>query len=708
MIFCLNPDCSHPRNTEDATHCLNCGSRLKLRGRYRPTKPLAQGGFGRTYIAVDEDRLNTLCVIKQLLPQDTGSQATEGSYSKTIELFYQEATQLSRLGEHAQIPTLFAFFEEEGRLYLVQEYIDGQTLWHEMEQAGRFSEAKVRQVLVQLLPVLRFVHDNHVVHRDITPVNILRRTRDNKLMLIDFGVSKPFTQTALVEPGTKVGTVGYAPLEQLRSGQAYPASDIYSLGVTCIQLLTQARPEVLFDPLHGWRWRQYLASKHLSISNRLGAILDKMIEERLSDRYQSVEAIVQDIKNPTSGKVGRRRTATKTSAKASTKATGQMAKNAKKTGKRVSTKNYASASPRTDALPETEIEAPTSSNSRKSMPPPPPFRAMAQSSSLKSLAPISHAPPLPQSRGWHCAYTLPAPSSLVTCVAIHELERNRTPLSGNAVSPLIPWVVGGCLDNTVLVWNLQTGRLQYTLDRHRRPVNAVAISPDGKVLASASDDATVKLWNLETGQLLESLSGHLRGVTSLAFAPDNSFAVSGSKDRTIQIWHPRQPTATGTLTARSGSIKTIALSPDGRWLASGGLDNKIHWWNLRERQLVHTLSGHISSVLSVAISPDGKQLASGSKDRTLKLWDIESGQEICTLASHLWDVNAVAFSPDGQSLVSGSSDKTLKVWDLKERRVLHTLSGHLGAVQGIAVSRDAKAIVSGGWDKSIKVWHWHD
>ncbi|WP_017659809.1 serine/threonine-protein kinase [Baaleninema simplex] len=673
MIFCLNPDCSHPRNLDDATHCLSCGSRLKLRGRYRPTKPLAQGGFGRTYLAVDEDRLNTFCVIKQLLPQGTGSDATPSTHEKTIELFYQEATQLSLLGEHPNIPTLFAFFEEESRLYLVQEYIDGHTLWHELEQNGAFSEAQIKEVFAQLLPVLRFVHRHQVVHRDITPVNILRRQKDGRLMLIDFGVSKQLTRDTLSEPGTKVGTVGYAPLEQLRSGIAYPASDIYSLGVTCIQLLTNARPDTLFDPLKGWRWREKLASQHRSVGDRLGRILDKTIQERLVDRYQSVDEIVRDFKSPHSKKPARRR----------------RVKNAVATG-----------SPTTNRLPETAVEGPSSGRSRTTTPqplPPHPSRPLPSDPpptrrEESEIAPISHAPPLPTTRGWHCAYTLPAPTSLITSVAL---------------SPGEQWVVGGCLDNSILVWNLRTKKLQHTLSQHRRPVNAVAISPDEAVLASGSDDATIKLWNLHTGQLINTLSGHLRGVTSVVFAADGSFLASGSKDRTVQIWEPKQSQASTTLTARSGSIKTIAVSPDGRWLATGGLDNKIHLWDLRDRTLIHTLSGHLNSVLAVAISPDGKQLASGSKDRTVKLWDLETGTELETLSGHLWDVNAIAYIARDRALVTASNDKTIKVWSLHDYRVRYTLSGHMGAVQGVAVSADGTTIVSGSWDKTIKVWNWH-
>ncbi|MGC9503138.1 protein kinase domain-containing protein [Baaleninema sp.] len=671
MIFCLNPDCSHPRNSDDATHCLSCGTRLKLRNRYRPTKPLAQGGFGRTYLAVDEDRLNSFCVIKQLLPQGTASDATPSTHEKTIELFYQEAAQLSLLGEHPNIPTLFAFFEEASRLYLVQEYIDGQTLWHELEQNGAFSEAQIKEVLVQLLPVLRFVHRHHVIHRDITPVNILRRQKDGRLMLIDFGVSKQLTQDAMSEPGTKVGTVGYAPLEQLRSGIAYPASDIYSLGVTCIQLLTNARPDTLFDPLKGWRWRDKLASQHRSIGSRLGYILDKAIQEQLIDRYQSVDEIVRDIKRPASKKPARHRRVKKA---------------------------VATGNPTRDRLPATEIEPP-SGQARSTTPQPLPPRPSRPRPSdppptvrEANVTPISHAPPLPTTKGWHCAYTLPGPTSLITSVAM---------------SPGEQWVVGGCLDNSILVWNLRSHQLQHTLHQHRRPVNAVAISPDEAVLASGSDDATIKLWNLRTGKLINTLNGHLRGVTSVAFAADGSFLASGSKDRTVQIWEPKQSQASATLTARSGSIKTIALSPDGRWLATGGLDNKIHLWDLLDRTLVHTLSGHLNSVLAVAISPDGKQLASGSKDRSVKLWDLETGNELNTLSGHLWDVNAIAYISNNRALVTASNDKTIKVWSLPDSRVQYTLSGHMGSVSGVAVSNDGKTIVSSSWDKTIKVWNWH-
>ena len=144
------------------------------------------------------------------------------------------------LGKHPQIPDLLAFVEQEDKLYLVQEFVRGKTLLQEMHEKGRFSEERVRAVLAELLPVLEFVHQRQVIHRDIKPDNIMRPP-SGPLVLIDFGVSKQTSSSLLSQVGTVTGTPGYAPMEQTR-GFCYPASDLYSLGVTCIRLLTGCLP----------------------------------------------------------------------------------------------------------------------------------------------------------------------------------------------------------------------------------------------------------------------------------------------------------------------------------------------------------------------------------------------------------------------------------------------------------------------------------
>ncbi|HEY9874091.1 MAG TPA: serine/threonine-protein kinase [Candidatus Obscuribacterales bacterium] len=307
MVYCLNPSCRNPINPDEHKFCQSCGSQLLLRNRYRVIKPIGGGGFGRTYQAEDTDCMNGACVIKQFLPSPN-IQADPASLQKATELFNQEAVRLFQLGEHPQIPRLLAHFEQDKRLYLVQEFIDGQNLLTELQQQGAFSEEKIWQLLADLLPVLKLVHDSDVIHRDIKPENIMRRRKDGKLVLIDFGVSKQATGRVLGTAGTTVGTPGYAPIEQMR-GQAYPASDLYSLGVTCVALLTECLPMEsgstnLYDVLEDrWIWRERLPDG-TNISPTLGQVLDKLLQERVRDRYQSADEVLQAISDDLSSAVG--------------------------------------------------------------------------------------------------------------------------------------------------------------------------------------------------------------------------------------------------------------------------------------------------------------------------------------------------------------------------------------------------------------------
>ena len=191
-------------------------------------------------------------------------------------------------------------------MYLVQEFIDGNNLKDELENYGAYSEIKTRELLLDLLPLLKFVHDRNVIHRDIKPENVIRRSRDRKLVLIDFGVSKQVVTASPNQTGTKLGTPGYAALEQ-RHGKAVPASDLYSLGVTCIRLLTSVMPYLdiygdihddLYDPLEGrWLWREALP-KGTQISQDLGQVLDKLIQEYVKDRYKSAVEVLEALKPP--------------------------------------------------------------------------------------------------------------------------------------------------------------------------------------------------------------------------------------------------------------------------------------------------------------------------------------------------------------------------------------------------------------------------
>ena len=291
MSYCINPECPNPQNSNTAKFCLNCGFNLLLRQRYRPIQLLGKGGFGKTFLAIDQDiPSQPRCAVKQFHFYDPNPEF----FDKAVELFRQEAVRLDELGKHPQIPTLLAGFEQESLIYLVQEFIDGPTLKQEINESI-YDENQIWQLLQDLLPVLQFIHDKRVIHRDIKPENIIRRQSDNKLVLIDFGIAKLLTDTAILRPATLIGSQNYLAPELLR-GKVFPASDLYSLGVTCIRLMTQVTPLDMYDHnSERWCWRDFLP-KGTSIRRELGEILDKLLETRLNQRYRFATEVLQDIK----------------------------------------------------------------------------------------------------------------------------------------------------------------------------------------------------------------------------------------------------------------------------------------------------------------------------------------------------------------------------------------------------------------------------
>jgi serine/threonine protein kinase len=259
---------------------------------YRPIRVLGKGTFGETLLAIDEDiPSKPYCAVKQFQFSSQHPQVLD----KAIKLFKDEAIRLDSLGTHPQIPALLACFQQEQRLYLVQEFIEGLTLEQEL-QRGVYNEAQILQLLCDLLPVLQFIHQNRVFHRDIKPQNIIRRQRDGKPVLIDFGAAKLVSETYLMQPGTLIGTRGYAPPEQIEHGKVNCTSDLYSLGVTCIQMLTRTPTLIeMYDSTNNsWQWREYLPPK-TSISAELSKILDKLLQTSVKDRYQSAEEVLPAI-----------------------------------------------------------------------------------------------------------------------------------------------------------------------------------------------------------------------------------------------------------------------------------------------------------------------------------------------------------------------------------------------------------------------------
>lgn len=274
---------------------VSSGSSRLFKGRFEIVRKLGRGGFGITYLAQDISTPQPLpCVIKQLKykmqPVQTASQSAKATLAqqRLKRRFQREARMMARLGRHNQLPCLLDHFAHSGQFYLVQEHIDGHTLSHEISQSGPKTEAAVKQFLREMLPVVRYIHRQGLLHLDIKPSNIIRRTSNQQIVLIDFGAVRRYPNDALSNAGDRgTGTLGFAPSEQLAGKPAY-ASDIYSLGVTCLYLLTKISPLDLAVAPQGQslRWQE-----SVSLSPHFTRILTKMLHPEVTRRFQTVEAL---------------------------------------------------------------------------------------------------------------------------------------------------------------------------------------------------------------------------------------------------------------------------------------------------------------------------------------------------------------------------------------------------------------------------------
>ena len=265
-----------------------------LNNRYRIVKQIGRGGFGRAYLAEDTQRYRELCVLKEFAPQVE----RDNELRQAEDLFEREAGILYQLN-HQQIPRFEALLRTriDGRrsLFLVQEYILGESYWELLQRHGKLTEREVTEMIWDILPVLDYIHGSDLIHRDISPDNLILRDHDTKPVLIDFGCVKQAANAVSKSTGhavTLIGKKGYAPDEQIRRGQTMPSSDLYALAATAIVLLTGQQPDRLYDHHGGqWQWDK------IEASSRLKKILRKMLAERPCDRYHSVEELRQVLAN---------------------------------------------------------------------------------------------------------------------------------------------------------------------------------------------------------------------------------------------------------------------------------------------------------------------------------------------------------------------------------------------------------------------------
>jgi WD40 repeat protein/tRNA A-37 threonylcarbamoyl transferase component Bud32 len=702
---------------------LNCQGANAILGkilgdRFQIIKHLGGGGFGQTYLAEDLKRSSNLpCVVKQLKPKSCNPETLQTARA----LFQREVEALYLLGNHPQIPRLIDDFEEDEQFYLVQEFIEGNELKHELPVGQQLSEAQVIRLLQEILQILEFVHDQGVIHRDVKPSNLIRRKQDGQLVLIDFGAVKQVstqitdteTQTTLT---VAIGSPGFMPNEQL-GGKPRFCSDIYAVGMLGIQALTGIPANQLpEDPRTSeiiWRVKEALpVDVDIQVSPQLAHVLDKMVRYDYRQRYQSATEALQALATlnhccPFPSDASTTYTLTKLPASPQTTATATLPPQISSSRQPI-TPSFPDTPSRIQIENETHKPGIVTSEKRFKLHKLKGFGIGVVTTVMLTVG-ISQVPNLnylsinsllPNQRNHVLVNTLTGHSKQVYAIAITPDGRT---------------LVTGCVDNTVRLWNLPDGKPLLTLSGHSDKVKSIAISSDGQTIASGSGDKTIKLWNLKTGKLLRTLGGHSSYVLSVAFSPNGQTLISSSADKSVQLWDVRTGKLLRTLSGHSAWVYSIAISPDGQTLATASDDRTIKLWHLPTGKLMGTLpepSGNV--VRSVRFSPDGKTLISGSFNK-IYLWNVENLQVGCqngqsctpakTFSARLGIVNAIAISPDGQTLASGSKDKTIKLWNLKTGQLKETISEVSDEVHSLAFTPDGKTLVSGGSeDGSIEIW----
>ncbi|MDZ8050142.1 MAG: protein kinase domain-containing protein [Aulosira sp. ZfuVER01] len=595
---------------------------MLIQDRYRLLKLIGKGGFCKSYLAVDENQFPPVpCVIQQLSRQN-----------QTPESFVEKAQQLKLLGQHPQIPALLAHFQDEQHFYLVQEFIAGSNLATILEEEGAVSENQIWQLLADILPVLKIIHDRNIIHRDIKPENLIR-TATGDLALVDYAAAQLVTGIDQFISKDCIGSPEYIAPEQV-TGKAVFASDLYSLGVTCIHLLTQIPPFDLYDVASDcWVWQDYLSTK---VSDRLKQILNKLLQKSISQRFQSADEVIlamgiadTPIHRPT------------------------LREAAQRSSTSVSIGGAKFSTPLWQCI-HTLSGLPSISAGINSVSFSPDGKTLA-SGDDKII------------RLW----------DLNTQKVLATLSGHSQAVKSVAYSPDGKILATASDDNTIKLWDLNQFQEICTLVGHSHAVKSVAFSPDGQILASGSWDKTVKLWDVNTGKEICTLTGHQLQVSSVAFSPQGQLLASASFDRTICLWQlpttgefKNRPNCSllGTFSGHAWAVLTIAFSPDGTILATGSDDNTIKLWEVNTGQVITTLLGHSWSVVAVTFTADGTMLISASRDRTVKLWKVSTAEEIATLSGHADSVSTIAVNPDAQLIASGSRDKTIKLWQLVKQQ----------------------------------------
>ncbi|HYG11619.1 MAG TPA: serine/threonine-protein kinase [Pyrinomonadaceae bacterium] len=684
-----------------------------LDSKYELVARLGEGGMGAVYRARRVHIGDEVAV--KVLHQ---SFVADGD---AVERFRREARAAAML-RHPNVVTIHDFGEARGEsapAYIVMELVEGVSLRVLLRSVGKLAPARAVALMQDICAGVGAAHRRQIVHRDLKPDNIIILPPDAEgeretAKVVDFGIAKLRDHAALptlTQAGTLIGTPYYMSPEQCRGDALDARSDVYSLGAVLYEMLAGA-PPFTATTITG------VVTKHLTeppppfapgagVPRVLESVCLRALSKEVNARQPDATTFGRELQAALNAPGAQAITPVDAAPQPPHAAPAQLPHAHSNAG---TTAQAVSAS--VEATQPSAIASGT--QPAAATPPGNPLHVGATATASA-----------PQAQGaqkssrwllWIGGLTVLLGGGLVLILVLLSYIGGFFKLPSNANRPVSSKVASRPAKTTEQPRRESapgSEGLKHVLRGHTKDVRVAAFSPDGRTLVTGSEDQSLKLWDAQTGQLKHTLPDTGSEVTSVAFSPDGNVLVAAlNYDSTrnnysvivLDVQADKLSEIKQTLTYSSWPVSFIGFSPDGKTLF-GGSYRKVRLWDTGTWALRHEHDiGEINPAF--ALSADGKLLASGgTNEKSVKVWEAESGKLKFTLDGHEKGVLSLAFSPDGQTLASGSYDNTIRLWDMRNGDFKQALTeDNLNAIFSVAFSPDGRTLASGSYHE-IKLWN---
>lgn len=713
----------------DLTH----GSEV-LQG-YELIEELGRGSAGVVFKAVQKT-LNRTVALKIILSPGLANEHER-------ERFRIEAEAAARLN-HPNIVPIYEIGQMGERDFYSMPFISGGTLGDLIKR----TRLKLNDAVLFIVKIARAIQDAHqsgILHRDLTPNNILL-DQNRQPLITDFGLACWLEDKNTLTPfGQIVGTPHYMAPEQAYGNQKKitTAADVYSLGSILYELATGNpvfRGENVVDTLKQLKHKDPVSPRdyNKSIDADLEAIIMTCLSKEPEHRYRSAAALADDLEawlehrpvavRPLAGIARMRKWVKRHPVHFALSVSTSLLIGLLGIGGPIAAWNQMQLRRHAeDSRVVAELESARANTAfeiaqkgfktnRRLF-----YYSNMNMAALASASPTVHPNPLQlldpwmeskegeeDLRGWEWRYLwslfnqsireVPGDGHAIVCMSLSTSQKFIALNKANS--------------SRIFICDFATGETVRVLEGHESDVMQVEWSPDDTQLASASLDGTIAIWEVESSDMVMQKQAHHRGATTISWSPDGKYLVTGGRGPTVRIWDvttAKQHKSIRTSMKRGTGIGQLSWSPDGNYIvgveARLGASNALHVWSLGDEPIEHfMLKGHSDRLgARFCWSPDGSLLATGSRDKLVMLWNVKERKLVGTLTGHSGEVTALAWNAQGTRLASGSA-RNIRIWDVERQEVVDNLLGHRERVSALRWSGIEGMLVSADEGGTIKYW----